>query len=718
LSWIDWLVVFVPLAVVVWVGWRTKRYMLAVSDFLAGGRVAGRYIVAVAGSTASLGLISVVALLEMYYRSGFAIGFWSALEIPVGLVIALTGFGIYRYRETRAMTLAQFFELRYSRSFRVFAGLLAWVSGVVNYAIFPAVGARFIVYYGGLPPEADLFFFRVPTFALVMAAFLGVALLIVISGGQLTNMVIDCVAGLFSYALYAVVIVAILCLFSWSQMKEALLDRPVGQSMLNPFDTARLQDFNVFYVLVAILANVYGVLSWQGTQGYNAAAASPHEQKMGRVLGVWRAGMSTLMMILLAVAAYTYLHHPDFTQAAAAVEQELARQINLDSEAATATIRDQMRVPLAIKHILPVGVTGAFFAVMMLLLVTTDTTYLHSWGAIFVQDVVLPVLNKPLTPRQQIWLLRGSILLVALFAFFFSLFFNQVTYILMFMALTGSLWLGGAGIVILGGLYWKKGTAAGAWAGMLAGASLAVGGFMLTQFWADPIYPYVSTHYPNGLASFARLLEGLGAILPFVYWQVTPDRFPITGQEILFLTMVAATLGYVVGSLLTFRQPFNLDRMLHRGVYRRAADGDAAPPSADQPAGNWKSVLLGFDSQFTRGDKLLSGSVFVYSMLLFVVFLAVVAWNLFVEPFSRDAWAKYFWVMNIGLALAVGVVTSIWFTCGSLRDLRRMFHKLAGMSRNVLDDGRVVEHKNVEDLAFVAETTEDNSSSPGPRDPS
>lgn len=47
--------------------------------------------------------------------------------------------------------MAQFFEIRYSRGFRIFAGFLAFVSGVVNYALFPAVGSRFMIYYCGFP---------------------------------------------------------------------------------------------------------------------------------------------------------------------------------------------------------------------------------------------------------------------------------------------------------------------------------------------------------------------------------------------------------------------------------------------------------------------------------------------------------------------------------------------------------------------------------------
>ena len=36
----------------------------------------------------------------------------------------------------RALTLAQFLEIRYSRGFRVFCGFIAFVAGVLNYAVF------------------------------------------------------------------------------------------------------------------------------------------------------------------------------------------------------------------------------------------------------------------------------------------------------------------------------------------------------------------------------------------------------------------------------------------------------------------------------------------------------------------------------------------------------------------------------------------------------
>ena len=104
---IDWLIVIIPLLIVAVVAFRTQHYVTGVSDFLVAGRVANRYVVAVAGYSAAMGLISAVAIFEFYYKSGFALSFWQTMAEPIIMVITLTGFAVYRFREARAMTLGQ-----------------------------------------------------------------------------------------------------------------------------------------------------------------------------------------------------------------------------------------------------------------------------------------------------------------------------------------------------------------------------------------------------------------------------------------------------------------------------------------------------------------------------------------------------------------------------------------------------------------------------------
>ena len=760
MHWIDWLIVFIPLGVVFFIGFKTQKYVKGVSDFLAAGRVAGRYVVAVANGEAAMGLISLVALFEMYYKCGFAVSFWSQVNIPIAILVTLAGYCTYRFRETRAMTIGQFFEMRYNKSFRVFAAILQSISGVINYAIFPAVGARFLIYFCGLPLSVNIFGLEFPTFGLVMAAFLGAAVMIITFGGQVTIMVTDCVQGILSYPMYVIVVAFILYKFSWfSDMAPTLLDREAGKSMLNPYDIAKLRDFNIFYVCVGIFASVMNRMSWSGTQGYNAAAATPHEQKMGGVLGAWRSGFSIMMYILLAIAAYTFLNNVHFKTGADEVHKELAVKAMVDvapeaqfdgvrndvkqfvqtghvttglkaelkgdvPDASTPlvdvtqnalksqdkgkaqvfkTIYGQMLVPLAIRKFLPIGITGIFCAIMIFLLISTDTTYMHSWGSIIVQDIILPFRKKPFTPKQQLTLLRLIIAGVAVFAFMFSFFFGQVDYILMFFVITGAIWLGGAGPCIVGGLYWKRGTTWGAFGALLSGSILAVSGFLCQNLWVTHIYPWlVKTEM---LASVKSLLEGISAPLnPYIVWTVTPDKFPINSQEIYFIAMMTALFLYVTLSLLSSKEAFNMDRLLHRGKYHKEGKVVERAPLT---IGNFFKRLVGIDSQYTKWDKGLAWSVFIYSVgYQFGAFLIIVTWN-FISPWPTKWWANWFLFNNLIVVGVIGVISTVWFSIGGYRDLRRLFIRLEEKETNLMDDGRVIGHVSADELESVQELADD-----------
>ena len=780
MSLIDWLIVLIPVLIVAVVAFRAQRYVKGVADFLTAGRVAGRYVIAVAGAEAGMGLISVIAVVEMFYKSGFALGFWQGFGMPITILLTLTGFAIYRFRETRAMTVAQFLEIRYSKRFRIFAGILQAISGIVNYGLFPAVGARFLMYFCDLPISFEFIGLTWPTYGVVMAIFLSIAVVIVTLGGQITVMVTDCIQGILSYPMYLIVVIAILMSFSWwDQMAPALVDRLPGESMLNPFDTYNLREFNLFYIVVGLVLSPYNRLSWSGAQGYNTAAITPHEQKMGGILSQWRYGFTFMMMFLLAVAAYTYMHHTDFSDQAAKTERYLSSKTlgaiaqgskleeaqkdieeylqngqitqslqarldavrNEDAKSARDAGKDeaeiekilnpkvetaititetalksedrgkaqtfgvishQMIVAATMREILPIGVTGIFCALMVFLLISTDTTYLHSWGSIIVQDIVLPFRKKPFTPKNQLLFLRIAITCVAIYAFFFSFYFGQVTYILMFFALTGTIWLGGAGSAIIGGLYWKRGTAAGAWTTLIVGSSLGVLGFIGTNYWASWIYPMLERS-PAMLAFVTRVIEGIsGPFEPIIQWRVTPDKFPINGQEVYFLTVISAILSYIVVSLLTCREPFNMERMLHRGKYRRA-DDISAPIS--KPPRSFKAFLkatLGIDAQFTRGDKILSWSVFIYLFCwTFGSLVVITIWNLVFGLWPTKWWVNWFFIQNFIIAFGIGLVSTVWFTIGGTLGLRQMFKRLAKHEENKLDDGRVIGHVNVDDIELV-----------------
>ncbi len=769
MHYIDWLLVIIPICIVVVIGLKAQRYVKSVSDFLAAGRVAGRYVLAVSVGEASFGLISLAAGFEMFYKVGFALSFWNLLYIPVSIFITLSGYCVYRFRETRAMTMGQFLEMRYNRAFRIFAGILQSLSGVLNYAIFPAVGARFLIYFCDLPLSVNIAGLQFPTFALVMMGFLSLAVVIVCLGGQITIMATDCIQGILSYPFYMIVTAFLVIKFSYfGEMAPALMDRPDGYSMINPFDIEKLRDFNVLYIIVGIMSSTLNRMSWSGTQGYNAAAANAHEQKMGGVLGTWRVGFSTMMFALLGVVAYTYLNHPKYEAEAAQTRTHLIEKTLADStqhsftEGSTLaaeiqsylhsdelsaplqariaeapmqvdeqslegetkkdriraaisseapadaqtfdTIYNQMRVPFALRDIMPVGIAGIFCALCVFLLISTDTTYMHSWGSIIIQDIVLPLRgDKPLSPKTHLLYLRLSIIGVATFAFFFSFFFAQVDYILMFFAITGAIWGGGAGPCIVGGLYWKRATTAAAFTTLILGSAVAVSGIILQKIWVPVIYPWLDAN--DWVATANSLLMACSAPFePFIKWRVTAEKFPITSQELMLFSMLISSGSFIFVSLLTCKQPFNMERLLHRGAYRRKGDPDhKGVPDGPIPVrkltvGKIMQKIVGINSEYTRGDKALAWSVFIYGVVwMFGSTLVITVWNL-IAPWPDAWWATWFAILKIYSMGLIGLVSTFWFLIGGIVDLRKMFRRLAEKEVDHADDGRVIGHMNADDI--------------------
>ena len=657
--WIDWLVVSSIVVFMIWIGYYSKRYIHGVTDFLAANRLAGKYLLTV--SSGMTGTIGMIAAWQMLFNAGLSTQWWAMMSIPLGLVISLSGFIIYRFRETRALTLAQFFEVRYSRRFRFFAGGLCWLSGLLNYGVFPAVTGRLIMTFLSLPETFSCLGMQISTFPTIMTAYLSIAVFIACSGGQISIMISD----FFQEFVCKVILIAIVCYllyhYSWDNIVAGLQNAPEGKSMINPFSTGKIESFNIWYFLIGVFGGIYNAKSWQGTSGYNAAAKTPHDARMAGILAGWRYMAYSLCLILPPIIAYSVFHNDIYADIAAAVQSKL----NLISDPQA---RSQMVTPMLLTQILPTGLLGGFAALIISGAISCDDTYTHAWGTIFIQDVVMPLRRKPFAPRQHMFILRLAVIGVALFGFTFSMLFPLKDFILMFFALTGSIYLGGAGVVIIGGLYWKRGTTAAAWAAMSTGTVLAFGGILLERLW--PVY----------------IAQWLLSVIPsWEYLAQHQDKFPINGQWIYFIAMISATLCYILVSLLGPKEVCDMDKLLHRGKYRVMTDA----VKDEDVCVKSKSLRekIGLTNEFSRFERIVFWSTMCWSLSWWGIFIIGTIINLFYKM-PDSAWS-WFWWLKIWLSVFLGIGTSAWLLSGGLRDAFRMFKELRQEHVDTSDDGFV-----------------------------
>ena len=670
---IDWFFVALPVVVVAVVTLRARRHLKSVADFMAGGRLAGRYLLSTARSEMGAGAIAYVAMFEWFGNGGFSITWWNQLAAPVALILSISGFVVYRYRQTRALTLAQFFEMRYSRGFRFFTGLLAFTAGLLNFGVIPVIGGKFMVYFLGLPTHLPLLGLEVPTYLLLMACFLTATTWITITGGQITVMVADCIQGMFSQIFYVIIGVALILAFHWHATRGMLLAHPPGHSLVNPFDSFGVKDFNIWYVLMGLWARAYTVMAWQNNQGFNSAAATAHESRMGYILGSWRGFALGTTMLLLAVSAMTYVNSPD---GGLKIRSLLA--VIADPQTA-----EQMRLPLGLAQVLSVGIKGLFVSVILMGIFGGDGQQLHSWGSIFAQDVVLPLCRNSLSTRAHIILLRLSIVGVALFAFCFGALFTQTEYLPMWFNVTMAIYVGGAGACIIGGLYWSRGTTAGAWTGLLTGSLLSTGGIFLRQPAAATLFQDLAARF-DLTAPWVQKIEGhLGG------------DFPLNGMTISFYASLAAVGAYIVISLLTCRQPHDMDRLLHRGKFAVEAEAPGEPIATRPVRGRFHLYsIVGIDEHFTVGDCWATLGIFFWSLFWFAVFVIGTIWYL-IRPWPDRVWADYWLVTSIYLPLLVSLVTTVWFTIGCWNDLFLFFRRLRGERADDRDDGTLAADKAI-----------------------
>jgi len=753
---IDWLIVVIPVTLVVGMGFYSRRYVRSVADFLSAGRVCGRYVICASDVANALSIITLVAYVEIHYKTGFAISFWMAITAPVAMIMALSGYCVYRFRETKAMSLGQFLEMRYNRPFRIFAASLRSVSEILANTIMPAIAARFFIYFLDLPVTVHIFGLAIPTFLLIILICLTLAISIICMGGTLAMVITDAIQGMFCFPLIVVFIFFILYHFSWnSEIIPVMMDRVQGESFINPYDVSKLRDFNLFFVVIIIFNHIFHRASWLGA-GISCAAKNPHEQKMASILGAWRGQISTIFYVLIALTIITLLNHRNFSSEAKnirdsvssniskelindqaqrasfnrsiqsipaqkhqiGVDPPLSQDKNLDTPVLQTahkkllefngpsggnekfqqfrTLFHQEMLATSMRQLLPSGLLGLFMLLMVLAMISTDNTRIYSAAVTVTQDVILPLKKKSFTLKQHVWILRLVSIGIGVIFLTASSFMAQLDYIQLFTTIMVSVWMGGCAPVMIFGLYSRFGTTAGAFTSLVAGMVLSLDAVLIKRNWADIVYPWLDNNgFVEPVTNFLTSVSS--PFNPYVVWEMNPIKFPINSYEIFFLISLFTLFLYIVVSYFTMKEPFNLERMLHRGKYN--IDGENKEELKFTLHNLFKKIL-GITKDYTTGDKVIAYAFFFQSFIwgFLCAFVGVIIWNT-ITPWPLEWWGTYFFIILLAVPLCLTIISVFWFGIGGLIDLFRLFRDLKARVTDPLDNGQVEGHVSLADKA-------------------
>ena len=625
-----WIFVGVFIGLICFIGVYAKRWVRSTADWLVAGRGVGRYLGATAGEAASMGAISIIAMLQAAFVGGPVAWWITAIGIMIFLLISATGFGIYRLRETRVMTLNELLERRYTRNLRVFCGSLCFVSGLLNMGIFPIVAGRFIVYFSGLPLELMIGSLVVPTIPLVTICLVALAVLLATMGGQISLLFTDFLQWIVMMTMFVSVGFVVYRVINWGDVETALLASENPRAMVDPFLATSANSFGLLYIFWLAIRSVYNVLSWAPNTMKSQSATEPREAKIMWVFSYIRQ-MTTIGLLFAGVAALACMALPKFGPISEQVQ-------GVVGSIANEAVRTEMVVPIFLSIVLSPFMKGLFLAGMIAASISTLDTYFLTWAGVFTQDVVSPFRKKTMTHEQRIKWLRGSVVGVAVFVYLFSIFWKPTEYIFMYFAITATIYTGGAGVVILGGLYWKRGTTPGAWAAMIWGLAGSVASIVALQIYSKADW------WPN--------------------W--------VNGMSMAVLISLSAIVVYTVVSLLTSDEKVNLNELLHR------VEKKEKPTMAER----WRTVF----SRKNTFELIVGGTAGV----LLLVVVGTLVYSRFHE-IPLAGWLG-FWKGYAFFFYMVSVPITIWFLVGSVRDIVVLIKRLNSEVVDAEDDGQVHEH--------------------------
>ena len=504
---LDWLLTALSLGGTLWIGVLTRRYVGGIEDYLVASRGMGVYVGTASLVSTEIGIITYMYHAQFGFLAGFAAFVVGLITISVCFAVGQTGFVISRLRELEIMTVPEYLERRYTRRVRVLAGLIMAFGGCLNLGIFPIIEARFLTITAGIPAQYVNW---------TMAALLLLALAYTALGGMVSLIVTNYV----QYVLLALgtVIVTAACLWhvGWSGMTRAVTQH-MGQRGFDPFAELGVGPAFVLWqiLLWTALMTVWQSAAMRSFSAKNAATG----RTVFRLTSVLFLGRAVLPMAWgIAAFAFFWNASPPLTPTAgeapqaemARLDRELAAEFPAQlekgqiaallpqvdrlaslaggegrnaPEASAIAVRAQglreevamAAMPWMIAGLLPTGALGLMMAGMLAASVSTYAGYFLGWSAVISQDVVSPLLAKPLSESGKLRLTRVTIVALTIFIMIWSLVYHVPGPAFFYLQVTANLFMAPTLITIAGGLYWRRASSVGAYLSFLLGAAASLG---------------------------------------------------------------------------------------------------------------------------------------------------------------------------------------------------------------------------------------------------
>lgn len=502
----DWAIVAVYLAVTLAVGIFANKFIHNVKAYLVGGGASGTSLNVATYVSTGLGLVTLMYAGVDGLSHGFAYLTLALIGFATGLIIGTTGLVIKPLRQMKLLTIPEFFERRFSRRVRILGGTICALAGVLNMGLFPKMGAMFITYATGVGAHVDD---PETVVNIITSALILLVLVYTVLGGMVSVIITD-------YIQFIVLSVGMglgvyFCLvhpaLGWDTMVDTIAEHR-GEMMFNPL--AAKGGYGWAWIVFNLLVFFIAGFCWAPESSRALTAGNASVAKRTFLIASPAQFVRLGVPVLWAIAAFTLV----------ARNQPLTEFFFPDG-LAEAPKHAGAAMPMALGKIVPPGLLGVLVAGLLAAFMSTHDSYLLCWSSVISRDVVSPLLGHKLSGKQEILVTRISVVAIGVFLLVWGIWYELPESVWTYMAVSGSIYLSGAGIVLLGGIYWKRASTVGAAAAMFTGLIAVVGLFLkpinatLRQWGLE----YELTGPVVGLVNF-----GLCAVVFVVVSLLVPDN--------------------------------------------------------------------------------------------------------------------------------------------------------------------------------------------------
>jgi len=154
---------------------------------------------------------------------------------------------------------------------------------------------------------------------------------------------------------------------------------------------------------------------------------------------------------------------------------------------------------------------GILVAAMLAADMSTDSSYMLTWGSVIYNDVLAPFRKTAWTERKGLLVNRAIIALIGVFLLFYGLWYPLQGDLWTYLGVTGTIYLSSMTVLLIACCYWRRANNWGAAAAIVCGAVVPVFYLIFEQVPATkPLARQIGPFY-SGIATY--LLVGAAMVI-------------------------------------------------------------------------------------------------------------------------------------------------------------------------------------------------------------